>query len=97
MIINFTELRPDGSQKNYSWWFNSLEASLDVLSSLGAKGRRIIQAEWVEQEHRVGLPVDIFDGTSFTLPFHQLEDQWTRILTDTAPSRCGQPVEMKRV
>ncbi|GAB2517214.1 hypothetical protein GCM10027085_03790 [Spirosoma aerophilum] len=80
MVVNFTELLVHGHKKNYSWWFESFTVALDVLSNLTAKGRHILHAEFIENDQRFWVPLDVLDGGSFSVPFQQLEKQWKTVL-----------------
>jgi hypothetical protein len=81
MVLAFTALDKFGHQEKYSWSIEFLECALDTLSSLTPKGRRTLQADCIEDEHRVRIPVEIFSGACLSVPMKQLEDQWQFILS----------------
>jgi hypothetical protein len=93
MVVNFTELLVHGDKKNYSWWFESFDIALDVLSSLTTRGRHILQAEFIDNDQRFWIPLDALDGGNFSVPFQQLEKQWKTILDKPIPTRTESCIE----
>ncbi|GAB3050050.1 hypothetical protein [Spirosoma pulveris] len=81
MFLNFITIERDGVKKNYSWWVGSVEAAFDVLNSLVAKGRVVIQADLLEEQNRLRLDMDAFEGESFRHPMQQLQRQWQALLS----------------
>jgi len=80
MFLTFTAIDKFGQIRNFSWWFDSLEFALDVMSSLSARGKRLIKAEILDNGHSMPLPVDGFDGKPFSTPIKQLEKEWQQLL-----------------
>jgi hypothetical protein len=94
MLVNFTESLVHGDKKNYSWWFKSFDVALDVLSSLTAKGRHILQAEFIENDQRFWIPLDVLDGGNFSAPFQQLENQWKTLLDEPILTRTASCIDV---
>lgn len=88
MFLSFTAIDEFGQIRDFSWWFANLEFALDVMSSLSVKGKRIIKAELIDNEHRIQLAVDSFDGTLFSTPIKQLEIEWQQLLKAPASLRA---------
>lgn len=80
MFLTFTAIDEFGQIRDFSWWFASLEFALDVMSSLSVKGKQIVKAELIDNDHSIPLPVDGFDGKLFSTPIKQLESEWQRLL-----------------
>jgi hypothetical protein len=87
MFITFTAIDELGQTRDFSWWFTSLEFALDVMSSLSVKGKQIVKAELIDNDHSIQLPVDGFDGQLFSTPIKQLENEWQQLLKATVNQR----------
>ncbi|GAB3809177.1 hypothetical protein GCM10028819_49910 [Spirosoma humi] len=87
MFLTFTAIDKFGQIQDFSWWFASLEFALDVMSSLPAKGKQLVKAEILDDDHVIQLSVDGFDGNLFSTPLRQLEKEWQQLLkTPVEPS-----------
>ncbi|ADB37243.1 hypothetical protein [Spirosoma linguale] len=80
MVLRFTTVDILGNDREYAWWFSTMEYALDVLSSLCASGKYISKAELIDQGHHTTLPVEAFDGSSLSMPIQELENQWLELL-----------------
>jgi hypothetical protein len=80
MILFYTSQDILGNEKKYSWWFSTMEFALDVLSALVVSGRIITSAELIDNNNRISLPLDAFDGHCLSAPLKDLEIQWQQLL-----------------
>lgn len=87
MFLTFTAIDKFGQIRDFSWWFDSLEFALDVMSSLSGKGKQIVKAALIDNDHLVQLPVDGFDGKPFSTPIKKLEKEWQQLLKTSANQR----------
>lgn len=96
MLLSFTIVDECGQIRDFSWWFTSLEFALDVMSSLAVKGKQIVKAELIDNDHPIQLPVDSFDGKLFSTPIKQLECEWQKILNAPVNQRpiSEEPVDL---
>lgn len=83
MLLLFSTHDNDARQRDFSWWFATMETAFDALSSIVAsKGTQLIKVEIIDDDHRLSLPVDAFDG-SFLSPFiNSLEYEWQQVLNE---------------
>lgn len=86
MFLIYTAENRDGIEKEYSWWYSTMEYALDVLSLVSQKGKRIYKAQLVDTNYRIDLPVDAFNGEVISAPIYELEREWQQLLAtpDTA-------------
>ncbi|MFD2570312.1 hypothetical protein ACFSUS_06680 [Spirosoma soli] len=66
--------------REFSCGLNDIESALDFLSKLTTKGETLIDACIIEDDSRLDLPVNAFDGELFKGPLKQLESQWQQLL-----------------
>ena len=97
MFLSFTAVDKFGQIRDFSWWFTNLEFALDVMSSLSVKGRQIVRAELIDDEHSIQLSVDGFDGKLFSTPIKKLENEWQRLLKAPVNQRpiLDEPIHQK--
>ncbi|MBD2753393.1 hypothetical protein [Spirosoma validum] len=88
MILSFTAITSNAQFRDFSCQFTELETALDFLGSVTLQGDTIIKAHILDDDKRVELASEAFDGKSFTEPLHQLEKQWQAILSK--PRRSSQ-------
>ncbi|SOD82260.1 hypothetical protein [Spirosoma fluviale] len=82
MLLLFTTQDQNASQRNFSWWFATIETALDALSSVASRGNQLIKAEIIDEDHRISLPVDAFDGSFFSPVINELESEWQFLLSE---------------
>ncbi|QMW06798.1 hypothetical protein [Spirosoma foliorum] len=82
MILSFVAI--DKQEKRRDFWCQlpELEVALDVLSSITLKGETIINAQIIDEEGRIELPPEVFDGQPFSDAIRQLEGEWEAILDE---------------
>ena len=99
MFLTFTAIDKFGQIRDFSWWFDSLEFALDVMSSLSARGKQLIKAEILDNGYLMQLPVDGFDGKSFSTPIKKLEKEWRQLLKTPVNQRsmASEPSEVSVV
>jgi hypothetical protein len=85
MILFFTEIDKVGQYRDHAWWFSNMEFAFNVLSSLSLKGRQILKAELIDNDHHLPLPLEAFDGQTFSTPLQQLESEWQHLLGKSVP------------
>jgi len=80
VTIFIMTLDPTGQSRNFSF-FAKLEVVLEQLNYLIQNGENVIQAYVVDQQQRLELPLEAFDGQPFLAPLQELEQQWQFILS----------------
>ncbi|MCX6216448.1 hypothetical protein [Spirosoma sp.] len=84
MLLLFTTQDINASQRNFSWWFTTIETALDALSSIASRENKLIKAELIDEDHRISLPVDAFDGSFLSPVINELELEWQFLLNEPA-------------
>lgn len=87
MILSFTAIDKNAQLRDFSCQFTELENALDVLSSIASQGDTLLAAYVTDEESRLELPVEVFDGQQFSASFKQLEEQWQAILNEPIQSK----------
>ena len=80
MLIAFSALNTQGEFQDFSCQLQSLEAALDVVSSMAAHGNQLLEVVLIEQGSMTPLPINVFDGQSFSAPIQALEQEWVLAL-----------------
>lgn len=57
-----------------------LELGLDVLDSLIGSEEKVIMAYWIDNQQRLAIPLEVFDGQLFSVPIEKLKEEWDSIL-----------------
>lgn len=57
-----------------------LELGLDVLDSLIGSEEKVIMAYWIDNQQRLAIPLEVFDGQLFSAPIEKLKEEWDSIL-----------------
>jgi hypothetical protein len=76
--------------QDFSCQLNSLEAGLDVVSSIASKNNRLLEVILVDEGRLTQLPIEAFDGQPFSTCIQQLETQWKLLLSK--PANSGLPL-----
>lgn len=87
MTLTFSSIDSTNQVREFSWWFTSLEFVCDVLDSLVAKGSQLIKVELIDNDQRIQLPVQAFDGSSSSEAMRQLESEWRQVLSEPVDFR----------
>ncbi|MFD2934024.1 hypothetical protein [Spirosoma flavum] len=82
MFLIFTTIDSENQLRDFSWWFSSLEIALEVLSSVALRGKQIIKAEILDNDQRINLSPEAFDGSTMSSSIQQLESEWQQILSE---------------
>ena len=80
MITVITTRNTQGEIQNFACQLNSLEISLDVVSSIAGQGDQLLKVVLTDQGATTLLPLEVFDGQSFSKPIKRLEREWQLIL-----------------
>lgn len=83
MLLFLSALDTSGQQRDFSLWFDNLELCLDSVNALSKAGNHLLRIEIIDEDSCLYLPVDAFDGTSFTKTLLALEQEWTQLLSYT--------------
>lgn len=89
MLIALRALNTRGEFQDFSCQPESLELALDVVSSLAAQGNRLLEVVLIEQGSTTPLPLDAFDGQSFSALIQALEQEWQLALKGSASDPCS--------
>jgi len=81
---------PETSQINPFSLHADLEVVLELLNGLQARGEKITSAYLWDQNQRLSLPLEAFDGQPMELALQALKQQWEQVLSQPVAS---QPVE----
>jgi hypothetical protein len=82
MILTLTTINKQMEQQDYSCWVSTLEYALDTASQITSKAYCLVKASlWEENGNRLSLPIDVFDGDSFSIPINQLKIEWQAVLS----------------
>ncbi|GAB3012940.1 hypothetical protein [Spirosoma pulveris] len=87
MLLLFTTQDQNASQRNFSWWFATIETALDALSSIASRGDQLMKAEIIDEDHRISLPVEAFDGRFLSPVINELESEWQYLLNEPVRRR----------
>ena len=80
MVLSFTV--QDRQQQQHVFHIQGvvLESALDVANLIIAKDHTLITVCFIDQDGRINLPTEVFDGQPFMAPLCQLEQQWRQLL-----------------
>lgn len=81
MILSFTAIDKNAQLRDFFCQQDELESALDILSSIASQGDTLLTASIIDEESRLELPVEVFDGQQFSNSFKQLEKQWQAVLS----------------
>ncbi|SFC01211.1 hypothetical protein [Spirosoma endophyticum] len=84
MVLFFTALHEKKKIKIFSFQPGTLELGLDLINIVSAQGDAILSAHIVDENGATEIPLDVFDGTSFSAPMQALEKQWKKLLKKPA-------------
>ncbi|GAB3013050.1 hypothetical protein [Spirosoma pulveris] len=87
MLFTFSTINADTQIRNYSWWFNNLEFAFDAVSLLTLKGCQIITIELHDDEQRIQLAAEAFDGNLISDHIKALENEWIELLNESINMR----------
>lgn len=82
MLLLFTTEDKNATQRNFSWWFTTMETAFDALSTIALRGNQLIKAELIDGDHRIMLPVAAFDGSFLSPVINELEMEWQLLLSE---------------
>jgi hypothetical protein len=82
MLLFLTTIDRESQFRDFRCWLTSLENVFDFLSYISSTGETIIQAEIVDNDQRIQLPPQAFDGAPFSASILQLESEWQQILSE---------------
>lgn len=82
MIIALNALNTRGEFQDFFCQLESLETALDAVSSIAARGNRLLKVVLIEQGSTTLLPLDAFDGQSLSTAIRALEKQWQLALQE---------------
>ncbi len=85
MSLFITSVDPNGYERHFHCNCFSLEFALEVLTAISLLGGLFLRIDLVEDNQRVQLPVEVFDGRSFALPLQQLEREWQQLISKPRP------------
>ncbi len=80
MVLFLTAFDKQADVREFCCQLNSMEATFDFLSSLVARGDTLLMAYMVEDNKRIDLPLDAFDGSPFLEAMQYLQQEWQSIL-----------------
>ena len=82
MVIVITARNTHAEIQNFVCQLNNLEIGLDVVSLIAGRGNQLLEAVLIDQGTTMPLPLEVFDGQSFSEPIQQLEREWQLILSE---------------
>jgi len=80
MVLFLTAINRKAEFRDFFCLLGSLEHAFDALSAIAATGDRIIEARLLDEGKWTTLPIDIFDGQSFSTAIRVLETEWQQVL-----------------
>ena len=80
MLLILTAIDINQQRRNFTWRFSNLESCFDVLSELKRQGNKLLRIELICNYKRTILPIEAFDGESFSKPIQDLILEWQEIL-----------------
>lgn len=80
MRLFFTSLRDQTELRSFSYKLTQLEEGLDLLNFVFKQGDTLLNAHVVDEYSAIELPVEAFDGVSFSGPMNSLEQEWKTLL-----------------
>lgn len=81
MILSLTSLRKECDLQHFFCTVDDIESGLEVLSFVALQGDTVLEAHLTDEQGRLNLPTEVFDGQPFRAPIRRLEKQWKKILT----------------
>ena len=90
MVLFFTALHEKKKIKIFSFKSDTLELGLDLINIVSARGDAILSAHIVDENGATEIPLDVFDGMSFSAPMQALEKQWKKLLKKPAKPALSQ-------
>lgn len=66
--------------RQFLYQVNRLETGFEFLNHIVDRGNILISVDLIEDDHRMSLPIEAFDGFSFLPVLRQLELEWVSIL-----------------
>jgi hypothetical protein len=70
--------------QDFSFQLSSLEAGLDVVSSIASKNTQLLEVILVDEGRLTQLPIEAFDEQPCSTCIQQLETQWKLLLSKPA-------------
>lgn len=83
MYLFFKAIRTHGDVRTFMFQPDNLAVGLDFLNFICGLGDVLIEAHLADEFSTTALPLDIFDGDSFSEPMEQLEKEWQALLTNS--------------
>ncbi|UHG94836.1 hypothetical protein [Spirosoma oryzicola] len=96
MFLQFTTLTKDRQWREFSCQLDELEVGLDVLLSIVKMGDQLINAYLTDGDSRLALPVEAFEGDSFSEPIGQLKREWEQLLAQPPVSQSLTSVDWRK-
>ncbi|AKD55240.1 hypothetical protein [Spirosoma radiotolerans] len=83
MLILLEIIDVNNQKRCFSWWFARLELAFDVMNAIQSTGARLISAELIDDDQRIQLPIQAFDGDDipYSTKIQQLEREWQQLLS----------------
>jgi hypothetical protein len=102
MHLLFTALHGQLGLKSFSFKTDQLEEGLDFINFVVAKGDTLVSVHLIDECSAIDLPLEAFDGKSFSTPIKNLEQDWLALLSKPvhrAPRAGHDPLEylLKRI
>lgn len=82
MLIIIITRNAQAKIQKFSCQVDSLERGLDAVSLIAGKGHQLLEALLIDEDTTTPLPLEVFDGQSFTKPIQKLEREWQLILRE---------------
>jgi hypothetical protein len=86
MVFSLRAIDSQGQQREFAYHIHAYESGLDVLSMIVAQGSILLEAQMLEGNKVIELPLEVFDGTSFSDVMQGLEQEWQCVLNQPAES-----------
>jgi len=87
MLLSLTAIDKHQEERHFSCLLPELDVAFDVLNHIVAEGDILIRADLIDENRPMPLPVETFDGVSFSSVLHQLQLVWNTVLAE--PRRPG--------
>ncbi|MBC8152581.1 MAG: hypothetical protein H7Z72_06685 [Bacteroidetes bacterium] len=94
MILSLKSFGRERDVRHFFCSVDDLEPGFEVLSLLVSQREIVLEAYITDENTRVDLPVEAFDGQPFREPIRNLERQWNEILAESTPEESTDYTEL---